>query len=345
MAPTRQIHTSSSTYLNLTNKIYAKRKHNYTSLPFWLAIVTILFEAIYFTLSILTVTLKTYDEVNLFSAQGYKIWFNWLTYFTFQTNFLVFVFLLIFLINVKSKIFNNRYFANTTCFYIDVTALIFAIWFFWWIFNGAPTKDFLWLPVFRSLIAHLICPVLFNLFYFYSVNYPYKAKELRNPMQTVNWKKLWYWLIIYLLVYGTYLISINFIKMPVGAFRSDLQELVKDHPYVSIYGYVTNFNPHCLNTMHQGATLTLNPNSQGDPVKVGLIFPFLLVVIAIYFLIIWGNNKLATPQFLSKEIRQKKIHMKEWKASIVDKYPQIFYEEYQKYCECQKDKKSKHKSK
>ncbi len=282
----------------LTNSsAISDRKHNFHSPVFWLAIICLFFELLGLITGILNVSLPQFANESIFAAIGAKLWFGYFHYFTTLTNLILFCYLVLFLFLFKTRIFNNRNFATAVALYINMVMIAYWIVMSPQWFSGKYFDNYSWAAVVESISYHLIAPILFDVIYCIGVNYPYKNSDSSNPKNWIDKSKIWKYLFIYLLVYSAYIVAINFISLPVSWFRNDLQSLAYQHSYVSVYGWITNFNFKCYNLHFVNGIIQFNTESTGSLVYLCVSLAMLALTILIYEAVIYFNNQHIVPDF------------------------------------------------
>jgi hypothetical protein len=211
------------------------RKHNRKSAAYILAWIGMLVGIATMTFSLCIRILPQYIDNNIFSKWYYIIWFDWLEQFTIQNNFLLIIFYALWLFAIKTKIFNSNKFLVFVASWI---VLVFAVaWFMMspvYVLQGS--VDVSVNIAVDNVLIHLVTPGLFVIFFYFASKYP--ASNIKNIMK---FSRTWCFAFIYPLLYFTYVVVINFIKLPDDAFRAS-----NPHGYVSVYSILTNYNPRCI---------------------------------------------------------------------------------------------------
>ncbi|MDR3257739.1 MAG: DUF1600 domain-containing protein [Mycoplasmataceae bacterium] len=215
--------------------IQSERKHIHKSAAYILAWIGMLVGIATMIFSICIRILPQYIDNDVFSRWYYIIWFDWLEQFTIQNNFLLIIFYALWLFAFKTKIFNSNKFL---VFVTSWIVLVFAVaWFMMspvYVLQGA--IDVSMNIVIDNVFIHLVTPGLFVIFFSFASKYP-KA----NVKNIMKFSRTWCLAFIYPLLYFTYVIIINFIKLPDDAFNA-----ANPSGYVSVYTILTNYNPQCI---------------------------------------------------------------------------------------------------
>lgn len=343
-----QIELEKKEFDYLTRPI-AHKKHRVKSLCFWFAIAGLIFEVFGLIIYILKVTLPECSHLLLYKAAWAKVWFGYLHYFTTQSNLIVLLYFIFFLCLFKTKIFNNRNFATAVACYINLTMITYWVCMGWMWFNGDMFKE-IWFTWVASFTYHLICPVLFDFHYFYGVNYPYRTKDLKNPLNRIYLKNFWAYLLIYLVIYGAYAFIINFIQLPTDIYRDDIISTMGSqldgHQYATVYGFITNFNKNCYNTLdNENGWLMFDTTSTGNIFYVMVIFPLAALFAGIYLAVVELNNQAATPEKLADAIDDNKKQYKSKEKELRHEYAKIFHQEWLEYERNKDQSKNKVKTK
>ena len=295
-----------------------KRKHNFKSSTFWLAILGLVLGITTITINIWNVLSPANEYLTVYGATWSKILFDSLGYFTQQSNTIVIITYILFLTCFRTKIFNSRNLLVAAGIYINLTMTTY--WFLMfpeWIMGTLST--YAWWTIFTTISFHLFCPVIYDLFLFINVNYPYK--KIKNPMNRIHSKYFVPSVLIYIALYSMFLVMINFIRLPEDAFRTTIfdldgqpifSELVKSHPYASIYNVLTNFNQDCWNIRYFNPTfpelgVCYNTNSYGQILYMLLIFPLLIILGGNLVWVIVVNNHKATPKTMRIDVLRQKV--------------------------------------
>ena len=314
-----------------------KRKHNYKSATYILAWVGFLLGLATCAIEISNTVLPEYRLLSIYDHVGFKLLFDFFAFFTQQSNIIVIITYLLFLTLFKTRIFNNRNLLVATGIYINLT--MFTYWIVMmpqWVMHELDT--YVWWSVFANLSFHLFCPIIYDFFLLFNVNYPYK--KIKNPLNRLHSQSFVPLLFIYPLFYMTFAIIINFTKLPPEAFRHDIKsingidifdELINNHPYVSIYNAFTNFNSKCW-ISHIG--YGNNPNeacfddtSSGNILYLLIVFPIAVIFMLNITWVMSVNNHYSTPKPMMFAV------IKGWKqneinnANIYSKYLDVFTKE------------------
>ena len=267
-----------------------KRRLNKKNPLFWLA----LFGLILMLGIFLYRFLSEYFHPNSISEyQGVlgRLWFGCLQYFTNQSNLLLLVFFVLFLLFYSKKLFNNNVYLVYTSTYIGI---VFTV--FWFIltplaifFNEVNYNKY---KIIEYGLFHFLSPIYFFIFVICYYHFSETSQRLK-----LKYGKHILLGMIYPCIYATYLVTINFVKLPTNifnpnVFNPDSYALLIKNPYISVYSIPTNFNHLCYNI--QWATdkfeLIVNPNDVGS-LKNLLFLPFAFLLFCLIFWInIFFNN-------------------------------------------------------
>ena len=314
------IKLSKADYKKFTNifkreHIYKSPTYIFASIGFWLGLITC-------AISLWNIFLPEYESLSVYGAAAYKLLFEFFAFFTQQSNIIVIITYFLFLTMFKTRIFNNRNLVVAAGIYINLT--MFTYWTMMmpqWVMHTLGT--YVWWSVLSNISFHLVCPVIYDLFLLFNVNYPYR--KCKNPLNRLHSPSFIPTLFIYPFLYMIFAIIINFIKLPPEAFRTDIQnlngefiwdDLVNNHPYASIYNAITCFNSKCW-IIHIG--LDDNPNmacfddtSSGSIFFVLVVFPVGLIFMFNVVWIISVNNHFTTPKPMMSAV------IKQWKINEID---------------------------
>lgn len=213
----------------------------------------------YFTLkykltAILIIPFSTILIFMLYPEIGFKgsYWFNSWQYYTVQTNFLLFVYLLVFLINPRLKIFNCNEVLILLASYIMFVCIVYGcILLPIKLNNGDTFSDYGWS---QTIFNHFINPLSFLAFTIFS-SFKFKNKQYLKTA-TMFWFG-----VISPLIYLFYLILAPFV---VG---------------ISVYDTIVNLNSNLYLKLPNGT------QENGDPgnliVFIGLILLFALLMLSL----------------------------------------------------------------
>lgn len=198
-------------------------------------------------------------------------WFNFLQYFTTQTNLIImvtFIVLIIFYFKKKDDVFNITILKYVTT-YISVTFTIFTLLLLPSFLIGS--KDLIqeynlhaYLP--ETICYHVICPVTIIVYY---VCFIHANKNKYNYYKQT--KKYYIVGMIYPCIYMLYMIFINFVPL----FGT----------YHSIYGTVSNFNPNFLYTNVEYINAKFEYGSY-------LHLIFLIIGFLLFLFLLWMYNRI-----------------------------------------------------
>ncbi|WEK82845.1 MAG: hypothetical protein L3I91_01765 [Mycoplasma sp.] len=295
---------------NLNKQIHQLTKpyriHKYKSWTYIFSWIGFLFVITGIILSIVINTNPIYSKHNLFSAVWAQLLFGVFSYLTTQGNLMILIYWICFLFFFSSKLFANHFFSVFIWSYANFVMLAYwAIVFPSWISGGSFDNSVIGITT--SLIQHLVCPILFNVVMICGSKYPYQTKEVITNY-LYDWKLIG-WLSLYAIVYLVYVIAINFIPIPVSAFRSDLQNNytnLNGHNFISVYGSFTNFNINCWNTKYdENLNLVFDTNTGGHTYNIGFVFGILVFYELLAFLTWISNNMLCVSKKTRKELRKQ----------------------------------------
>ena len=140
-----------------------KRDHNYNSVTYWCAWIGFMFGLSTCAILISNILIPQNNEMSVYGTIGYKILFNFFTYFTQQSNILVIITYFLFLTLYKTRLFNNRDFVLAVGIYINLT--MFTYWTIMlpqWVEHKL--ESYVWWSVFSNLSFHLFCPIIYDIF-------------------------------------------------------------------------------------------------------------------------------------------------------------------------------------
>jgi hypothetical protein len=137
---------------------------------------------------------------------------------------------------------------------------------------------------------HLVTPTLFIVFAFFQ----YRHQSLYGVKAKFKYKKQLLIGVIYPVVYVVYLITINFISLPISMFRDGC---FPPQGYVSIYAVATNFNPQCfVPSFKNGSTIPTYTDYSGSLVFLVVPFLFIAFSIGIICLYVYVTNRIFYPK-------------------------------------------------
>ena len=296
-------------------KMLWKRKHNTKSSTFWLALAGLLLGIATCVINIWNILLPENEYLSVYGVVWSKLVFNFFAYFTQQSNIIVIFAYILFFTCFKTKIFNSRNFLVAVGIYINMTMITYwLVMLPEWIMGTLDT--YAWWSIFSSLAFHLFCPIIYDLFLLINVNYPYK--KIKNPMNRIHTKRFVIYVLIYTIMYAIFLVLINFVKLPMSAFRlgitdidgNDISIMLPNHPYASIYNIISNFNDKCWNIVyhnpqHPELGSCFNVESKGQIFYILLIFPLGIILTANFIWIIGLNNHKSTPKSMRVDMIRK----------------------------------------
>ena len=311
-------------------KLLLKRKHNIKSSTFWLAWVGLLLGLACCMINIWNILLPENANLSVYGAVWSKLLFNFFGYFTQQSNIIVIFAYFLFLTCFRTKIFNNRNLLVAVGIYINTTMITYwLVMFPEWVMGTLSTYS--WWSIFSTLAFHLFCPIIYDLFLLINVNYPYK--KIKNPMNRIHTKHFVIYVLIYTVIYAIFAVMINFIRLPVSAFRTDVRDLdgnlvnlmIEHHPYASIYNIITNFNQQCwnivyFNPLHPDLGVCFDVNSKGQIFYILLVFPVGIILAANFIWIIWVNNHKSTPNSMRIDVLRESVMINEEDKKIYRKH-------------------------
>jgi hypothetical protein len=203
-----------------------------TKLLHWVALTIIVLEIL---LQVLT----------LFDTQKFKdgepavdnIWFWYLQYFTYQSNIIILVVMLLFVGNFGRrdnwKLFKTNLWIVCSTVYITVTCLTYCCYLYqfeWYdshMLGGS--LDYIW--YIRSILAHMVCPPLAIFFFIWSCFAP---RYYENNLEKISYKNALIKGLIYPVCYFIYAVIIN-ACIPKNSNGS-----------VPVYPYITDFRDYPL---------------------------------------------------------------------------------------------------
>lgn len=154
-----------------------------------------------------------------------------------------------------------------------------------WANNGE--MDSTWNMMIASIIFHLNCPIIYNLFCFLNPSYPYKNGFI-NPIKRIDNKIYSFILWAYLLFYSVYAITINYIQLPAHVY-------IDGHPRYDL-------------------------NSSGNPVQLLGLAAMGILYFVIEKLVFAYNNFLTTPVEMRNESLYLNYKYNDSKKAIYEKY-------------------------
>ena len=329
-----------------------KRDHNYNSVTYWCAWIGFMFGLSTCAILISNILIPQNNEMSVYGTIGYKILFNFFTYFTQQSNILVIITYFLFLTLYKTRLFNNRDFVLAVGIYINLT--MFTYWTIMlpqWVEHKL--ESYVWWSVFSNLSFHLFCPIIYDIFLLWNPNYPYNG--IKNPLNRLHSLSFFWILLIYPFFYAIYAIIINFIQLSPEAFNQNvsflrdgvlispdvedqhkilMNELITEHNFASVYNQITNFNSKCWIIKFGFRD---NPNiayydtkSVGNVFYVLIISPITLILVINILWIISMNNHFSTPKSMMMAILFEHKRTETRNAVIYSKYVKTFHKKVQK---------------
>ncbi len=329
-----------------------KRNHDYNSVTYWCAWIGFMFGLLTCTILITNILLPQNNDISVYGTIGYKILFNFFTYFTEQSNILVIITYFLFLTLYRTRLFNNRNLVLAVGIYINLT--MFTYWTIMmpqWVAHKL--VSYAWWSVFGTISFHLVCPVIYDFFLLWNPNYP--CSSIKNPLNRLH-SSLFPWiLLIYPFCYALYVIIINFTKLPPEVFNQNVvfcengifyyvsdgeewkkrfTELTTTHNFVSVYNQITNFNSNCW-FIKYGTDTDINiayfdTESAGSVFYVLIVSPVALIFIINVLWIITMNNHFSTPKTMMMEILFEYKRIKAKNATIYSRYVKTFNKKIQK---------------
>lgn len=302
------------------------RKHNFRKQAFWFAITGIIVGLLAFLIkiySILDPMAQDQSKISVYSSFVARLWFDVFHYFTEQNNLLIIICYLLFIFAFKSKLFNRRDFIVACSIYINL--VMFGYWIV--IIPSAITnRSFNTNPfeLSTTLCFHLICPIIFDLFTIFSVNYPY---DCRNPINRINNSRFWFLLCIYLIIYSSYAVAINFTQLPESIYYEKYCPPA-GHRFASVYGSITNFNSDCFNLVYDKMGYpSFAQDSCGSIFYLLIAFPVGIVFLSCAFAIVAINNVLSTPRGMVEQIYEANRKFDEEENNFFMFYNQVANQE------------------
>ncbi len=293
------------------------RHHNPKSTVFILALIGLFFGLTAVGLSIANILIPGNEYQTLFKVTWAKLWFGMFHYFTVQGNTLTIIFYLMWLTLFKTWIFRKRNFNLAICLYMNIIMTVYwVVMFPQWITGGM--FDTSVIGIISTIIFHLVCPLIMNVFTFLGVNYPYHEK---NPINRIYSNHFVYACLIYVILYAIYCVTINFIPLPINCYRDDQQTIVhlSNMNYITVYGSLTNFNPNCPNAIYVSGKLMIDIESKGSMINATNGFAVIAVYVFFYILITRLNNKLSTPKMMIQKLKElKNNHWDEYQKLVIN---------------------------
>lgn len=303
---TKKIQNQINSFANVDLK---NRKHNFKHPAYILAWIGLGLGALVFISCFIeyTIIIVKQQDISIYDSK-YAMWFDCFSYFTQMSNVAVLVYYVLFFCALRSYLFKTRNYATVTAVAINTTMLVYASGILPAVIFQSMKQLVIsnyWLSILQSCFFHGVLPIIFDVHYFLSVNYPSKTKQ-KNPINRIFGFNNVIYILIVILIYWIYSIVINFISMP-DIFRDEIRSdpRMQGHFYYTIYGFLTNYNPKCYDVNWFDEHIKMDFDHGGNYITLINIFAILCICYSIYTAIYFANNAIATNKKLKQILNSK----------------------------------------